>query len=23
MELKIINQDFSVCKVKDLSQIDS
>lgn len=22
MELKIINQDFSVCKVKDLSQID-
>lgn len=22
MELKIINQDFSICKVKDLSQID-
>ena len=22
MELKIINQDFSICKVEDLSQID-
>jgi hypothetical protein len=22
MELKIINQDFSICKVEDLSQVD-
>lgn len=22
MELKVINQEFSVCKVKDLSQVD-